>query len=83
MAGNQRLRDGRFGDHRKTNIVYPRRLEGSVFYDSNEGDFKLVTMEARWLYGDKELSGDAEALPLRTRLREQGMPDREMSEILP
>ena len=44
---------------------------------------KLVTMEARWLYGDKELSGDAEALPLRTRLREQGMPDREMSEILP
>ena len=71
-----------FGDHRKTNIVYPRRLEGSVFYDSNEGDFKLVTMEARWLYGDKELSGDAEALPLRTRLREQGMPDRELREIL-
>ena len=44
-----------FGDHRKTNIVYPHRLEGSVFYDANEGDFKLVTMEARWLYGDEEL----------------------------
>ena len=71
-----------YGEHRKTNIVYPRRLEGSVFHDPRDGDFKLVTMEARWLYGDRELSGDAEALPLRTRLRDQGMPDRELRELL-
>ena len=71
-----------YGDHRKTNIVYPNRLEGSVFRDPRDGDFKLVTMESRWRYGDQVLSGDAEALPLRTRLREQGMPDRELRELL-
>lgn len=66
---------------RKTNIVYPYRMEGSVFIDPT-ADFKMFYMESRWLYRGKVLSGDTEALALRTRLREEGMPDQELRNIL-